>query len=173
MLDSMDMAVYMRYVLDKAVDSFTNLLVIICFISVLFCALLIINVLKNRTYDIGVLRARGMAKTKIAFFLSCEVFIVAITSFLAAFALYITAFASVANSMYNFQFAIVGNDQSFWSNFTSSSANAAREYEFALSVYPYTLLYGIIIVAVFTFAVGFAAILFISRHEPMKTMTRY
>jgi len=172
MLDSMDMAVYIRHVLDKTVGSFTWLLIIMAVISVVFCTLLYIHVLKSRTYDISVLRARGMPRIKTAYSLTCEMFIVFFLSFAAASVLYFTSFTTVSNFMYALQDQFVSNDKSFYYGFSGPIINAAREYEFTATVYPITLIYGFIAVIAFTVIVGFAASLFISRHEPMKTMTK-
>ena len=172
MLDSMDMAVYIRHVLDKTVGSFTWLLIIMVVISVVFCTLLYIHVLKSRTYDISVLRARGMPRIKTAYSLTCEMFIVFLLSFAAASVLYFTSFTTISNFMYALQDQFVSNDKSFYYGFSGPIINAAREYEFTATVYPITLIYGFIAVIAFTVIVGFAASLFISRHEPMKTMTK-
>jgi len=99
-------------------------------------------------------------------------FIVFFLSFAAASVLYFTSFTTVSNFMYALQDQFVSNDKSFYYGFSGPIINAAREYEFTATVYPITLIYGFIAVIAFTVIVGFAASLFISRHEPMKTMTK-
>jgi ABC-type antimicrobial peptide transport system permease subunit len=171
--DSLDIALYVRHVLDRTTDSFMWLLVIIGVISVLFCALLLFHILKSRTYDIGVLMARGMSRIKMAFMLTSETLIVFMFAFAFAVALYFTLYAPISEFIYREQLNFINRDRSFYSSHYHIVFNAVLDYEFTASVYPSALIYGLIAVVVFTFIVGFAVTLFISRHEPMKIMTRY
>jgi putative ABC transport system permease protein len=172
-LDSSDVAIYIRHVLDRTISGFTWILIIIGIVSILLCTLLFFHVLKNRMYDIGVLRAKGMTRVKTAFSLTYEIIVVFLLSYIAAVILYIASFIPVSSFMYNESKAFVSRDSSFWSDFDSSVMNAAHDYEFSASVHPVTLVYGFIAVVFFTLATGFFTTLFISRHEPIKTMTRY
>lgn len=170
--DSADMMRYVHHVLDKTAKSFDWILVIAYLISVIFSALIIFYILKERTYDISVFRARGMSRIKTAFLLSSEVFVVLTLAFAAAGVLYYTTYTSVAEFMYYMQDIFVSNDSSFWLDFSPEIMNAARAYEFVASVNQEELIYGFVAAIIHTIIVGITASLFISRHEPMKTMTR-
>jgi len=170
--DSADMMRYVHHVLDRTSNSFHWLLAITYIINVIFCTLIIFYILKDRTYDIGVYRAKGMSLTKVAFTLTSEIIIVSVLSFLAAGILYITTFIYVSNAMYYLQDTFTSNDSSFWLDFSAEVMHAARGYEFSATVGFVELIYGFLATIAHIIIVGFATTLFISRHEPMKTMTK-
>jgi len=170
--DSADMMRYVHYVLDRTARSFNWLLAIAYLINVIFCTLIIFYILKDRTYDISVFRARGMSRIKTAMLLSGEVFIVFTLAFATAGVLYFRTFASVAGFMHQMQDRFTSTDSSFWLDFSPEVMNAAREYEFSATVGFVEFIYGFVAAVIHTVIVGFAASLFISRHEPMKTMTK-
>jgi len=171
-LDSLDIVEYIRHVLNKTSNSFTWLFAVILAISVILCSLLFSHILKSRIYDIGVYRAKGMSLTKVAFTLTSEIIIVSVLSFLAAGILYITTFIYVSNAMYYLQDTFTSNDSSFWLDFSAEVMHAARGYEFSATVGFVELIYGFLATIAHIIIVGFATTLFISRHEPMKTMTK-
>jgi hypothetical protein len=173
MLDSLDMTIYVSHVLNRTANSFSWLLAIVGTISAIFFTLLFINILKSRIYDIGVLRTRGSKKVKIAFFLTSEIVIVSIISFVIASILYFVLFVPVSNLIYSLQDVLVSNDAAFHSNFTGSIMNAARNHDFIVSVCYLSFVYGFVAVTMLASVTSFVTTIFISRHEPIKTMTKH
>jgi len=170
--DSADMRRYVHHVLDRTAISFDRILLITYLINVIFGTLIIFYILKARAYDIGSFRARGMSRTRTAFLLIGEIFAVFTLAFATAGVLYFTMYTPIASLFHQMQNRLISSDQSFWINFSPEVMNAAYEFKFAVSINPFNLIYGFIATIAHIIIVGFATTLFISRHEPMKTMTK-
>jgi len=153
--------------LEMTENAFTQLLLIASLISVIFCGFIIFFILKDRTYDIGVFRTKGMSRTKTAVLVSCEILIVSLLASAVAFTLYTITFINIAESIYDTQISPQLNIL-FW-----TIEAASIEHEFFLPFAPLVMLFSFSVMIIFTAVVSLFAVLFISRHEPMKTMTEH
>ncbi len=171
-IDSADTARFLRTVLDNTAASFTWLLNGVGLISIILCTLIILATLKDRVYDIGVLRVCGLSRIKTAGFVTVEIFMVFAAAFLAACAVYYAAFPSLAQWVYGAQLLFADNDMVLRSTIDWLVIERVKtEYTFAADALNSALIPGFAAVAVFTGLAGFAVSIFIARHEPMKTMT--
>lgn len=170
--DSADTARFLHRVLDKTAASFSWTLIVTGLICVLFSYLIIASALNSRVYDIGVLRTRGLSKVKTSGFITAEILIVFTAAFMAASAIYYAVFSPFAEWVYSLQQLLVDNDMVFRRTLNWLAIDKVKfGYTFNAAVLNTALIYGFIAVLAFTFIIGFAASLFIARHEPMKTMT--
>ena len=172
--DSADKLRTMLFVLEKTENAFANLLSITCTVGALFCILIIFYVLKDRVYDIGVFRILGLSRAKIAAMITGEFLSVSAVAYAAALCLYDVLFTRIAafvlNEHANYLISdfIVNKNQSAAPD--SSYLFAVRDMEYFTYADPQGMLYGFIALIIFTVLISLAAVLFISRHEPMKVM---
>lgn len=105
---------------------------------------------------------------------SLEVFASSALAYMAAGFAYVFAFAPLAEALYRWQDANIGENVGFRANVNWQAINLVREqYEFSVTISATEFLLGFAMVAVFTLLVGIMATSFIARHEPMKTMIGY
>ncbi|MCL2285388.1 MAG: FtsX-like permease family protein [Firmicutes bacterium] len=172
-LDNMDASRYLYRVLSLYSQNATRLLIGFGMVNVLFCVLLIFYVLKGRTYDIGVLRAKGMSRLRVTSWLTGEIFVVAVLAFSAAVGLYFAAYVPLVEHIYDFQELVVNVDWGFRAPLNSMAVTRARNFEFRTLISPRQLLLGFVATVVLTGLSAFGAVLYVARHEPMKTITGY
>jgi len=176
-LDSAAMYRAVRLIFKNTESTLMRMLTITGVTAVLFCGLIIIYVLKDRTYDIGVFRVIGMSRVKITALITSEVLTVTALAYGLAGWLYMTAFPAFAGLIYQ----IYGNSlmtDVILNNFASITPDtgvlsAARDIKHFVSADLRGAVYGLLTVMGFTLLVSLSAALFIARHEPMKTMTEY
>jgi hypothetical protein len=169
--DSLDVMRYVRTIIDRTANSFRWLLLIFGTVSLVFITLILFHILKMRTYDIGVFRAKGMPRARVSVILALEVFIVFSLAFIAAVSLYFTAFSKVAGFMYGEMQAAFSRDS--YGLYSIEAVNAGREYIYTAQTGILEFGMGFAALSLFALALTASVTLFISRHEPMKTMTRY
>jgi len=171
--DSGGIARVFHRILTQTLNSFTWMLGIAGLVCIIFCILLLYYVLKSRTYNIGVLRARGMSRWNISLLLAIETLFVAIIGFLLAAVLYFIFFEPFIRYI-NFQniFTIFHNwDFLNGSNFWLAQDGFRHAYEFTAPASAFDMLAGLVAIVGFVTIVSFFATLFIARNEPMKTLT--
>ncbi|MCL2253990.1 MAG: FtsX-like permease family protein [Lachnospiraceae bacterium] len=172
-LDSTGVLSTIIYRLDKTQGAFIRLLTMAIIGNSIFCAFLLFYILKERTYDIGVFRIKGMSKTKTAILFSSEIFTVSVLAFIIAFLLYLTTFEKISAYFHNLQeFIHSGKSVFSWERHVEDS-NYMNSLEFIISLTSFDILILFLTTVIFSIFIGIAAILFISRHEPMKTMIEY
>jgi len=173
-LHSPDMLMFVRHILDRTSEVFTRFTVVVGAVSVVFLSLLVFYILKSRTYDIGVLRCRGMSRTKVSLFFSFEILIVSLLAYITAAVGVVLFFTPLAEALYRWQDAVIGDDPGFRANINWQAINNVREsYEFTATLSVPEFFAGLGVTLGFALLAGFAAAVFIARHEPMKTMTRF
>jgi hypothetical protein len=117
-----------------------------------------------------VFRTRGLSKGKTAFQLSGEVFAVSAIAFIVAFVIYIITFKKIAASFIHIGSVII--DYGTLENIMNVQ-NAVLNLEVFLPITPLVFLTVFFVTVSLSAIAGLAAVLFISRHEPMKTMTEH
>jgi hypothetical protein len=173
-IDSGDEMRAVHYLLNRTGNAFTGFLGVAGGFATVFILLTMFYVLRQRTYDIGVFRARGMSRLRLAFLLSSEFFMVGVLSFAAAAVLFVYTFVPLTRAVHLFQFHLADNDvEGLLYNMNFIVRGMAREYELAVSASPSHLVLGFAFTVVITVAVAFGVSLYIARHEPMKTMTEF
>ena len=169
-LDSGDVMRAVLHILESTESSLNRFLVIIVSFGISLCGFIVFFILRERTYDIGVFRIKGMSKGKTAFLLSGEVFVVSAIAFIVAFVIYIITFKQIADSFTHIgsvipDYGTVGT--------IMNVQNAVLSLEIFLPLTPFVFIAGFLATVSLSAIVGLAAVLFISRHEPMKTMTEH
>jgi putative ABC transport system permease protein len=177
-LDSGETLRTVLFIFEETENSFTWFLIIVNIASIIFCILIVFYILKDRTYDIGVFRTRGMSRIKTSVLISSEVFIVLLFAFIIAWVLYINTFINIVGYIYNIQAISMINESFVTGNYKGHvldnfAYSAARNHAFFLSADLFDLFFIFLIIITFAVIVSFFAVLFISRHEPMKTMTEH
>lgn len=176
-LDSADMMRTIRYIIDKTESSFISLFAIVSVIGGLFGALIIFYALKDRTYDIGVFRVLGMPRIKVTALIVSEILVISVAAAAAAWGLYFIVFAQIADFVYKTQGNALITDSILSdikrTSYDTSIVIAARDSEFIANANILTLIGSFTAIAVLTLLTGVFAVLFIVRHEPMKTMREH
>jgi ABC-type antimicrobial peptide transport system permease subunit len=151
-------------------NSFNTFLTIAGLMGIVLGALIIFYVLKDRAYDISVFRLRGLSRTRTAFLMTGEVFVISLISLTAAWILYVTTFTRLFKPLFEIRGNIYANGDMIDYHKTM---DAVRNYEIFLSASPLEFFVSLLVTVIFTAIIGLAAALFISRHEPMKAMTEH
>jgi hypothetical protein len=174
-VDSANAIRIVRYLSNRTANAMAWFLFIAGTFCVIFILLTMFYLLKQRTYDIGVFRARGMTRLRLAFLFSMDFFMVSVLSFVVATALYITTFVPLTRFIYYTQYLIGSNttDGFLYHNFDFNFLNAFTEYELVFTASPFHLFLGFASVVAFTAIMAFVIALYIAHHEPMKTMVAY
>lgn len=173
-LDSTGSLKFIRQISDGVRSSYFFLLIVIGIIGSIFYALLIAHSLKSRTYDIGVLRSRGMTKKDTTLLFVCEVFIVSTIAFLAAVILYLTTFTPLTNLLYEIQRYYIIN-YVMWNHPAGviSLSDTVRSYNFPVSLGTFEVVCSFFASVIFGIVIGTVSMAYIARNEPMKTMIEY
>jgi len=175
-MDSADIIRSVFLISEKVQKSFFLLFVIASVICAVFSALLIFYILSNRIYDISVFRARGMPRVVIAAFVSSEALFVSLLSFTMTWVLYTHTFEIVGNFLYKNRGNSFTNMTIIYNGHRLNGRaffDALINHELFMVANPYMFIAGVICITIFTAIIGLATVLFISRHEPIKTMTEY
>jgi putative ABC transport system permease protein len=172
-LDNLGTINFIRQTINGTRTGYLWLLGIIGTMCSIFYVLIILNNFKNRVYDIGVLRSRGLSRINTALLFSFEVFIISSLAFIAAGILYSITFVPFTEFIYNLQRNNVNNLMWYQRGVSIEIANNVLNYSFNVSLSALELAGGFLISLMFAVTIGFAGILFISRNEPIKTMIEY
>jgi ABC-type antimicrobial peptide transport system permease subunit len=180
-LDSGDILRSVILIFEETEKAFSWLIRIVAVVSILFFILIIFFILKDRTYDIGVFRTRGMSQAKTAVLVSGEIFVVSVFAFLVAWIVYVSTFLNIVEPLF-----ITEGNAMMMESFASSSLdyrghnlywlafeNARLNHELFLPAGLIAFLINFLATVVFSLFVGLVAVLFISRNEPIKTMTEH
>ena len=171
-LDSGAALRFIRQNILNTADALFRVLSLTLLVGGFLNAVLLALILKSRIYDIGVLRARGMSRAGVAAFFTIEAGIISLLAYIAAGILYFNLYETIVQGVARIQAGFFdapapAQAADIW----MSQTFQLRELELYTSALP--LLLGFAAIVVFTGLVGLGAMLFISRHEPLKTMTRY
>jgi putative ABC transport system permease protein len=173
-LDSLGTMQFIRKIIEGTSQSYIWLSAITGIICSIFYVLLIFHIFKSRTYDIGVLRTRGLSRINTALLFACEVFIASTTAFIIAGLLYFITFKPLTSFLYEMQRIFI-NDIMWYhpAGVDINIANTVLAYNFNVSLSAFELACGFIMSIIFAVVIGLASVLYISRNEPMKTMVEF
>ncbi|MDR2600216.1 MAG: FtsX-like permease family protein, partial [Oscillospiraceae bacterium] len=155
------------------------LLTIATLICLVLCTLILFFVLKSRIYDIGVFRTRGMPRINVAMFITGEIFVVTTFAFIIAMIVYWNTFLNFIRYQYSLedtalmiQFSNFGKVEGRYFD-VLTFRDFLSVHEAFLPTNPYIFIIVFLISILITVIIGLASVFFISRHEPMKIMTKH
>lgn len=164
----------------KPVESLKNVstafLTVILVVGCLILILLSILGVRERKYEIGVLRAMGMSKTKVALGIICESLCVIVLCLLIGLGVGSPIAQPVSNTIVKEQKIIVEeNSQANYGNIISSSENTIENTDSLLEVDIALTTESIAFTVIISLALGLltniAVISYITRYEPMKILS--